>query len=342
MAKKKLDFSVIDIEDTRMTGNRAYDLTRPRKGFVVDFTAIASASSEYDLVFRNFYKTEVENSVDYILKNKAVMLYSDFQRLFEPTFLNMTNSGRRQKLLLSNFPTLRMLYKKINSAVFLLSTNNTFGQSNFFEFYLRTGNIKRDNFTIICGDKYIPVINKQLFLNSNEDNKILYFDNDKSLLFFIKRQIFKKYEKIERDHRTNRIIYNSDKQFGFDYYMTYFNRIDFDDYFYLAPGQKLSITNEYEDNTTNTEVYDLVDPDDLLEIIDTSFYLTDAHFVKHVNSFNIRRILNSRILYKWEEPYDNILLTEDEVETFKHYFFRHICDTYIPDEKQVYEIKQIF
>ena len=191
MAKKKLDFSVIDIEDTRMTGNRAYDLTRPRKGFVVDFTAIASASSEYDLVFRNFYKTEVENSVDYILKNKAVMLYSDFQRLFEPTFLNMTNSGRRQKLLLSNFPTLRMLYKKINSAVFLLSTNNTFGQSNFFEFYLRTGNIKRDNFTIICGDKYIPVINKQLFLNSNEDNKILYFDNDKSLLFFIKRQIFK-------------------------------------------------------------------------------------------------------------------------------------------------------
>ena len=71
MAKKKLVFTVLDIEDTKMTGNRAYDLTRPRKGFAIELTASFSIDVNYSLAFKyNYEINEIEDSVNYLIKNK--------------------------------------------------------------------------------------------------------------------------------------------------------------------------------------------------------------------------------------------------------------------------------
>lgn len=345
MAKKKLVFTVLDIEDTKMTGNRAYDLIRPRKGFAIELTASFSIYENYSLSFKYNYGTEVvkeiEDSANYLIKNKAVILYPDFQRLFGPNFIS-AGFHRKNSLKLSNYPTLRMLYKRIDNPMFLLSTNNTFSQSNFFEFYLKTGNLKYNNYTILCDDKLIPVVDNHLLLNADEDNQISYFENEDSLLQFIKKQIYNKYKDVELKAYYSKIKYNSNNQFGYDYYMAYFNRITFEDFIKLESEQKLSITNEYEDNTKNTEIFDITNPDDLLETINTSFFLTDAHFTKTINPFNVSEILKNRTLYNWEEPYNNPSLKTDDVKTFKRYFFGHICDTFITDERQVYDIKRIF
>ena len=340
MAKKKLVFTVLDIEDTKMTGNRAYDLTRPRKGFAIELTASFSIDVNYSLAFKyNYEINEIEDSVNYLIKNKGVILYSDFQRLFGPDFISL-GFRRKSNLKLSNYPTLRMLVKKIDNPMFLLSTNNTFSQSNFFELYLRTDNLKCNNYTIICDDILIPVVDDHLLLNADKDNQIAYFENEDTLLQFIKKQIYDKYKDV--DLKAYRIKYNSNNQFGYDYYMAYFNRITFEDFIKLGSKQKISITNEYEDKTTNTEILDITNSDDLIDIIYTSFYLTDAHFTGTVNTFNIGQILKNRTLYKWEEPYNNPSLTTDNIKTFKRYFFGHICDTFIIDDKQVYDIKNTY
>lgn len=349
MAKKKLNFTVLDIEDIKMTGNRAYDLTRPRKGFAINLIAKFSIDKNYCLAFKKYYgitgfedpAIEVEDSINFLIKNSGVILYPDFQRLIGPDFISV---GFRRKNILnfSNYPTLRTLYKKIDNFACLLSTNNTFSQSNFFELYLKANKLKCNNYTILCNDRFIPVVDNQLLLNADEDNQIAYFESEDDLLQFIKKQIYNKYKDVDFKAYYSKIKYNSNNQFGYDYYMAYINRITFEDFIKLESEQKLSITNEYEDNTKNTEIFDITNPDDLLETINTSFFLTDAHFTETINPFNVSEIIKNRTLYNWEEPYNDPSLTTDDVKTFKRYFFGHICDTFITDEKQVYDIKQIF
>ncbi len=319
---KKFNFYILDIEDTKMTGNKTHDLTRPRKGFALSFNILCSSSKDKSLVFEAETGIEVDDSAEFLLKNKSVISYYDFRRLFESDFISKPISGTRNRhLSLVSFPTLRLLYKKIKDCEtsFSINIGDCFSKSNFYEFYLKIGFLKRNNYTIVCDGKYIPVVNDKLLLNCDEDNQIACFNNEVDLNKFIIKQIYSKHSSITKER--------SYFQFGYDYFMAYFNRIDFDKYLKISPEPKLVCITEYEDKTTNKEVYSITCPDDLLEIIDTTFYIKNTYFTNSVIPFNIDDILLNSTIYKWEDEYGTGSFS---YINFITNFFKHICDTLIP------------
>ncbi len=313
---RMLKICVLDIEDTEKTGNKAYDLTRLRKGFFVSFVADASSFNDKCLYFCKRSAQEVDDSMALILKNNnGVISYNYFKQYFKGYFVERKGSKYiKEEIDLSSFNTLRSLYKKIEDRnyVFSFFVGNDINKSDIYELFLRTGIVRRNNFTIICIDKLIPVVDGKLLFLSNEDNKIASFDNEIELNDFLYKKIIYKYKRLIESYNNN--------QLGYEFYMAYFNRIEFNRLLEIVPELKLVCVFEDDEKSTVDDAFAITDPDDFIDLINTYFYFKKAYFTVPIMPFNIDEILLNRKLYDWNYEYKS--------------FFKYICDTFINKYEQ--------